>query len=82
MLYFEKNKNAQKIRENLVADQKSAYVIYEWSLRPHMPRPARKNTIVGIQIKVFAIQLLLKGVKNKRLNMKMLPLVMAVMTLL
>ena len=33
MLYFEKNKNAQKIRENVVADQKSAYVIYEWSPR-------------------------------------------------
>ena len=29
-----KKKNAQKIRENVEVDKKSAYVIYEWPLSP------------------------------------------------
>ena len=29
-IYIKKKQIAQKIRENVVADQKSAYVIYEW----------------------------------------------------
>ena len=32
-MYIKKKQIAQKIRENVVADQISAYVIYEWSLR-------------------------------------------------
>ena len=29
--YIKKNRNAQKVRENVVVEKKSAYVIYEWS---------------------------------------------------
>ena len=33
---LKKKQIAQKIRENVVADQIGAYVIYEWSLRENL----------------------------------------------
>ena len=33
IMYIKKKQIAQKIRENVVVDQISAFVIYEWSLK-------------------------------------------------